>query len=615
MKRKGLGLIFQIYILVAAGVIVLGVITYYSQSFLSLNEMKSNVLAAAEEVSDETIAAVKEYPAYKWLLEYCCEHADTLDIEYDVDFESGAETGRKLALFSRRNPDIQLQYASSEVLEALPEEDRKLCAEIMYSWLITRINQIKRAAHVDYLYCVAVDTDASDAAYEDMVYLFSAADQNSVRGSEYGQVYTLGVTVSGKNSESLKQIMRDTVENARIEPKFRKKKSGIDDTGKYLDVYAFLDWVGTRAALVGVSFNLEKEMQDAASATWKGTAYAMFYQFLLLQIILLQMFFVFIRPLKDVLKSIRWYGRTKEGEEVRNRLQQTISGVRGIAVRHNEIGQLVDDFTDLTFEIEEHIRKTEEITAQNERIEAELKLASGIQAQMVPEGHPQFAKQLNIDLYATMDPAREVGGDFFDYFMTDDTHLALVIADVSGKGVPAALFMVIAKTLIKNRAQAGESPAEILENVNDQLCDGNKMNFFVTVWIAVIDLQTGKGKAANAGHEHPAICRADGLFELVKYKHSPIIGMIENVNYREHDFELYPGDRLFVYTDGVPEAINKDQKMFGTDRMIEILNHEPDAPLEKLLHHMRQEIDVFADGAEQFDDITMMCFWYKPEEE
>ena len=247
---------------------------------------------------------------------------------------------------------------------------------------------------------------------------------------------------------------------------------------------------------------------------------------------------------------------------------------------------------------------------EKERIGAELNVATQIQADMLPRIFPAFPERTEFDLFASMAPAKEVGGDFYDFFLVDDDHIALVMADVSGKGVPAALFMVIAKTLIKNRALLGESPATVLKNVNEQLCEGNEAELFVTVWLAVIEISTGKGMAANAGHEHPVLRRAGGRYELVTYRHSPAVATMEGIRFREHPFELHPGDSLFVYTDGVPEATNSKDELFGNDRMLEALNSEPDAVPEQLLKNVRSGIDTFVGDAPQFDDITMLGFTY-----
>lgn len=249
-------------------------------------------------------------------------------------------------------------------------------------------------------------------------------------------------------------------------------------------------------------------------------------------------------------------------------------------------------------------------TREKERIASELSVATQIQADMLPSIFPAFPNRNEFDIYATMNPAKEVGGDFYDFFLVDDTHLAMVMADVSGKGVPAALFMVIAKTLLKNRTQAGGSPSEIMADVNDQLCEGNKSQLFVTVWLAILDLTTGEGVAANAGHEHPVLRRKDGTFELVKYRHSPALATMEGIPFRQHTFTLQPGDTLFVYTDGVPEATNAQDELYGTDRMLAALNKASEASLSGLLENVHMDIKDFVGEAPQFDDITMLGMRY-----
>ena len=276
----------------------------------------------------------------------------------------------------------------------------------------------------------------------------------------------------------------------------------------------------------------------------------------------------------------------------------------------DEIEVLAESFAKQSARTRLYIDQIKRVTAEKERIGAELDMASRIQASQLPRTFPPFPDRKEFGLYASMTPAKEVGGDFYDLFMIDDDHIGLVMADVSGKGVPAALFMVIAKTLIKNQAQLGKNPAEVLKNVNEQLCEGNEAELFVTVWLAVIQISTGKGIAANAGHEHPVIRRADGKYELVVYRHSPAVATMEGIRFREHSFELHPGDSLFVYTDGVPEATNARNEFFGTDRMLEAMNRDRSAQPRQLLANVRDGIEAFVGSAPQFDDITMMCFDY-----
>ena len=276
----------------------------------------------------------------------------------------------------------------------------------------------------------------------------------------------------------------------------------------------------------------------------------------------------------------------------------------------DEIGDLYREIRTMQGRMVEYMDNLTRITAEKERIGAELNVATQIQADMLPRIFPPFPEKHEFDLYATMDPAKEVGGDFYDFFLVDDDHICLVMADVSGKGVPAALFMVIAKTLIKNRAQMGDSPAEIMKNVNEQLCEGNEAELFVTVWLAVIEISTGRGLAANAGHENPVIRRAGGQYEVIQYRHSPAVATLKGIRFREHPFELYPGDSLFVYTDGVPEATNAHNELFGADRMLFALNRDPSASPQELLKTVRKDIDAFVGDAPQFDDITMLNFQY-----
>lgn len=276
----------------------------------------------------------------------------------------------------------------------------------------------------------------------------------------------------------------------------------------------------------------------------------------------------------------------------------------------DEIEDLARAFEQMYAEVRDYIRRLSEVTAEKERIGAELSVATQIQANMLPSIFPPFPDRTDMDIYATMNPAKEVGGDFYDFFLIDPMHLGVVIADVSGKGVPAALFMVIAKTLIKNRALMGGTPAEILAFVNNQLCENNEAEMFVTVWLGILDLSTGKMTAANAGHEYPALKRADGAFELFKDKHGFVLAGMEDSMYRDYEIQFEPGDMLFVYTDGVAEATNAQQELFRTDRMIQALNKKETANCEELLHQVMEEIKNFVKEAPQFDDITMLGLTY-----
>ena len=276
----------------------------------------------------------------------------------------------------------------------------------------------------------------------------------------------------------------------------------------------------------------------------------------------------------------------------------------------DEIQVLAESFADLSMKTVKYMEKIRLVTAEKERIGTELSMANDIQTSQLPQIFPPYPEKKEFDLYASMSPAKEVGGDFYDFFLIDHDHMALVMADVSGKGVPAALFMMIAKILIKTQIQSGESPASALANVNGQIMEGNDAEMFVTVWLCILNLSTGKGIAANAGHEHPVLKRAGGKYELVVYRHSPALGTMDGICFREHEFQLYPGDVLFVYTDGVAEATDAENNLFGTDRMLEALNQDTEAKPRQVLLNVKQGIERFVGNAEQFDDITMLCLEY-----
>lgn len=278
----------------------------------------------------------------------------------------------------------------------------------------------------------------------------------------------------------------------------------------------------------------------------------------------------------------------------------------------DEIEDLGNAFNFMLEELDSYIDNLATVTAEKERIGAELNVAAKIQADMLPCIFPAFPNRHEFDIHASMTPAKEVGGDFYDFFLIDDDHLAMVMADVSGKGVPAALFMMISKTLLKSSAQSGLSPHSVLEQVNNQLCENNDAEMFVTVWLGILEISTGKLRCANAGHEYPAIRRAGGEFELFKDKHGFVLAGMENVRYKEYELTLNPGDMIFVYTDGVAEATDANNELFGTDRMLTALNRNPNAGCAAMLSAVHKEINEFVGEAPQFDDITMLCLEITP---
>jgi sigma-B regulation protein RsbU (phosphoserine phosphatase) len=311
---------------------------------------------------------------------------------------------------------------------------------------------------------------------------------------------------------------------------------------------------------------------------------------------------IVVRPLNEETKIMSEYERSKDSEEASKQLGTIKTG--------NEIERLAFSFSSMVKELDRYMNELQTITAEKERIGAELDVATRIHADMLPNKFPAFPDRNEFDLYATMDPAKEVGGDFYDFFFVDNDHLAMVIADVSGKGIPAALFMMSAKIVINDRTMMGGTPAEILKYVNNRICDKNEEGLFVTVWLGIIDISTGKLTCANAGHEFPALCR-NGKFELFKDEHGFVVGGFEDEEYTDYEIQLSPGDKIFVYTDGVPEATDAKGEMFNTDRMTESLNKHRDLSPEHLLKAVKEDVKEFVKDAPQFDDLTMLTLTFK----
>ena len=276
----------------------------------------------------------------------------------------------------------------------------------------------------------------------------------------------------------------------------------------------------------------------------------------------------------------------------------------------DELEALADSFGKMDQGLRKYIHELAQITAEKERISAELDVATSIQTGMLPSVFPAFPERPEFDIYASMDPAREVGGDFYDFFMIDGDHLGLVIADVSGKGIPAALFMMSSKILINDHAMMGGTPAEILERVNKQVYDHNDANMFVTVWLGILEISTGILTTASAGHEYPMI-NTGGKYELLKDKHGLAIGAMKKTRYKDTEIRLKKGDSIFVYTDGVAEATDANNELFGTERTVEALNAIPEGASQKeILAGVRAAVDGFVKEAPQFDDLTMLGLKY-----
>lgn len=308
-----------------------------------------------------------------------------------------------------------------------------------------------------------------------------------------------------------------------------------------------------------------------------------------------------IRPVTNMQSAVSDYIVFKDSCAVTGKMREITA--------NNEVGKLAGNISSLAEEMERYMGEIIQLTGEQERLAAELDLATKIQSGALPNEFPAFPERKEFGLYASMTPAKEVGGDFYDFFLIDDDHLALVIADVSGKGVPAALFMMSSMILLHDRTLMGGTPSEILEFVNERLCSKNPLEMFVTVWLGILEISTGKLSCANAGHEWPEV-KTGEAFAIMKDEHGFILGSLEGMEYETYDIQLHKGDTVFVYTDGVAEATSASDVLFGTDRLTEALNKAPDGSPEELIAAVGKAVGDFVGDAPQFDDLTMLCLKY-----
>ena len=367
---------------------------------------------------------------------------------------------------------------------------------------------------------------------------------------------------------------------------------------------------GKPVALVGVDISMTKVVHE-------GLTYIIALVVIVLLFVGLMIFFIVKGVDKAIVQLINMLSAaTRSFVEEKGKTLNEPSAISQLNIKTgDEIETLCDSIKQMERDINDYIANLTEVTAEKERISAELGLATRIQADMLPNIFPAFPHRDDFDVYASMTPAKEVGGDFYDFFLVDNTHLAMVIADVSGKGIPAALFMMMSKILIKNAAMTEKKPAEALISVNNQICSNNREEMFVTVWLGIVDLETGLLTAANAGHEKPIIQSPNGEFEFIKDKHGFVIGGMPGITYKNYEIQLEKGSKLFVYTDGVAEATNSENELFGVERTLEALNKAKHKDIKAVLESVKESVDDFVGEAPQFDDLTMLCFEYVGKEE
>lgn len=270
-----------------------------------------------------------------------------------------------------------------------------------------------------------------------------------------------------------------------------------------------------------------------------------------------------------------------------------------------------EEFVELASTFDKMINDIKQITKDRVRINSELSIAKSIQSSSLPSVFPAFPDRNEFEIYASMQPAKEVGGDFYDFYFIDEDNFMFLIADVSGKGIPAALFMMTVKTLVNNLSQVGYSPEQLIKTINNKVYNGNKEGLFVTMLIGIVNLNTGEINYINCGHNQPLIKAKDGKYEYLGLDSNIVLGAFENSQFNVYNTKLNKGDTLFLYTDGITEALNSDNEMYGEQKLLETINSCDDTNIDEFSENIKQDVIKYIGEAEQSDDITMLVFRYQ----
>ena len=596
-------LLFRVGIIFSLTLIFSIAVSAFHSYYLVMNEEKQEALGIAESISNGIKREDLREDTLLWFFDYWESHYDEMnyigpeELGEIEPLEAWEKAHEKTSDLLRDDPDT----LTPDYLEGLDENNQRLFAEYVYSLLwINSDSRTKYKSTEDGLKKYNID-DIQFSVYEyignDQVFVYfgNLKAPDTDRKSTLGQINKLTLEKH--------PVVSDILDSGE-EPK-KVEHIVVDEKGRDF-LYAAWPLIleGKVKCIVGVMYPWAETKKDLTSRLYKSCERSLVYLILSEIILLIILNVMLIRPIKKLQTEIREYSKDKDSCNVE-------AGLVKINKRKDEIGSLSRDFTDLTNELDRYVGEIYTLAEEKAAVGAELSVATKIQAELLPCTFPPFPDRSEFEIFASMTPAKEVGGDFYDFFLLDDDHLALVMADVSEKGVPAALFMVVSRTLIKGRCQMSKnqmgSPKFILEAVNNKLYESNPEGMFVTVWLGILQISTGRIVACNAGHEYPVMRKADGVFELIKDRHGMFVGAMPDIKYTEYEIQLEKGGCLFLYTDGVPEATNADCELFGTDRMLDALNKEPGASPETLISNVKESVDDFVKDAPQFDDITMLA--------
>lgn len=579
LKTARISLSVQLNLLIVCGILIVSAgLVAISYHFYS-EKINSVYMQQLEQA-----ALVNSYEIFPEFIEYFWSWIDTDEFREVREEAAAANDEDLIREWMRSKPSI-IDTNYIDVFSGQLDEIMDDFSDIEVMSLLTDYESI-------------MDVLDESIEYFDITYAYIQVGQN-------GETYTVvdpdaSFFLIGTPEEKYEEF-KDYPENSYVPPTIYKYSEGWFCT-HIRPLMPNAD--GRIVGVVGVDQDMNLIIREKHLFLIKSAAYVLT---LTLVTILVSMYLLnrtAVKPLRQLAQATMHFGNGDNG--------YTKEDVVQIPERFDdEISDLYRDVRSMELRIIDYTENLTRATSERERTRTELQTAERIQRSMLPTEFSVSPNHQEFDLYASMNPAKEVGGDFYDFFLLDDDHLALVIADVSDKGVPAALFMMANMILIRYRACLGGTPAEILTEVNRQICASNKTKMFVTVWLGILDLKTGCMTCTNAGHEYPFIRGRNGIYRMLKDKHGLVLGGLPKTIYTDYEVKLEPGDAVFVYTDGVPEAADADGRFYGMDRLGKSLNQDPMLPSKEIIGHIKADVDAFVNGASQFDDITMLAVEYR----
>ena len=580
-KRKdSTKILFQVGFVVFVGfsilIVLLGFLLVYNSRLSFFKGQQVYMKAQMVQVQE----ILEKNPFFDWVADMWNQHPT------EMAMEPTSEENSDVASTPYQGDDV-----SAEDIEALKKKDdafQKAVAKVKTSQLASRV----------------------------MSTISTAGDQVvliDIRKDKIGKIY-LCFPYGTYPADFMGQYLPEMIVNVVIEQKINSQKDGLKEMS--FSDYKTEDGIYFYAGFAPIYSHGEARYAVVFMHQWTEERSEMINTVLwmlgILVVVLaiggaLQLLFIStatVGPVKRLRYGVRKYAKDKNQEQLREDMTTVKS--------RNELDDLASEITDMAEEIDSYMNENIRLAGEREAAKAELSIATRVQKEQLPAEYPESPY---FTLRAYMQPAREVGGDFYDFFLLDETHLMLLIADVSDKGMNAAFFMAISKSMIKTSAMNTKDPVEIITEAEKMLTENNPGGLFVTVWLAVIDLATGHVDACNAGHDYPAI-RKQGKYAVEKSPHGPAMAFLPGVPHVGTDFDLEPGDRIFLYTDGIVEAVNGEGERFGVERLQDTLNAaSADASDEELIECIKSAVEKFAGETPQFDDMTMMSFTYRNEKD